>query len=67
MTAPCRNCARRTVTPNCHGTCERYLAYDAERRELRRAKSIEYEAAAPMVQHILDRKNKWRKANKTMR
>lgn len=64
MRAPCRGCPDRCPVPNCHDTCEHYLAYDAERRELRRAKSIEYEAAAPMVQHILDRKNKWRKTNK---
>ena len=25
--SPCKDCKDRTITPNCHGTCERYLEY----------------------------------------
>lgn len=25
--APCRGCSDRTIEPNCHMTCERYLAF----------------------------------------
>ena len=26
---PCKGCQDRTVTPNCHSTCSRYLEYRA--------------------------------------
>ena len=25
--APCKNCQERTIEPNCHSTCEKYLKY----------------------------------------
>ena len=25
--APCKNCKERTIEPNCHTTCEKYLKY----------------------------------------
>ena len=31
MNAPCKGCPNRTVEPNCHMTCETYLAFRAER------------------------------------
>lgn len=29
MKSPCKGCTERSVQPNCHSTCERYLAYRA--------------------------------------
>ena len=25
--SPCKGCCDRTVTPNCHSTCAKYIAY----------------------------------------
>ena len=36
MRCPCRGCPDRSE--GCHGRCERYRAYDLERREIRREK-----------------------------
>lgn len=30
MTAPCKGCQNRTVEPNCHMGCEKYLAFRRE-------------------------------------
>lgn len=38
MKSPCKGCEDRTVEPNCHMTCDRYLAYEASRKELYKAK-----------------------------
>lgn len=27
MTAPCKNCPDRTIEPNCHTTCKKYLEW----------------------------------------
>lgn len=35
MKAPCQGCADRTVKPNCHTTCVKYLAYAEERENIR--------------------------------
>lgn len=35
MVAPCQGCERRTVHPNCHATCQEYLAYNLERQRIR--------------------------------
>ena len=35
MVAPCQGCERRTVHPNCHATCQEYLAYNLERQQIR--------------------------------
>ena len=40
MNAPCKDCERRTVHPNCHATCEQYKAY-AEERNVIRSKYLE--------------------------
>ena len=39
MKAPCLGCESRTVQPNCHMTCERYLQYRASREQALRNKS----------------------------
>jgi hypothetical protein len=33
MTAPCLNCENRKV--GCHSTCEEYIKFDKERKEIR--------------------------------
>lgn len=33
-TAPCKNCTERTVSPNCHGTCKRYLDWSQKHRAM---------------------------------
>lgn len=35
MVSPCKGCERRTVRPNCHGTCGSYKRYVAERELIR--------------------------------
>lgn len=49
MKAPCLGCTERTVTPNCHGTCERYKEFTAERERVREAKAREHEAIHALV------------------
>lgn len=39
--SPCKGCPDRTVTPNCHAACERYLAFDAERKRYNEARLVE--------------------------
>lgn len=38
MRPPCKGCRFRSVRPNCHSTCEEYLAYNAEREKIRDAR-----------------------------
>lgn len=50
MKSPCtRDCPDRSITPNCHGTCERYLEYNAERERIRAKKAREHEAIHALV------------------
>ena len=37
-TAPCKNCERRTIHPNCHATCEQYVNFINEHRKYQLAK-----------------------------
>ena len=46
--APCYNCTERTV--GCHATCERYLAWSAERRE---AVESEWRSRADVVSYTV--------------
>ncbi len=32
--APCKGCPDRTVEPNCHMTCEKYIAFQQECRAM---------------------------------
>ena len=34
--APCQGCEDRTVEPNCHMTCEKFLKYDAMNKKLQK-------------------------------
>lgn len=43
MKAPCLGCHERTVSPNCHGTCERYKEYNEYRIQVRELKMREHE------------------------
>lgn len=39
MKPPCKGCPDRMIgTPNCHDTCEKYLAYCAERELISQAR-----------------------------
>lgn len=38
---PCKGCRDRVVEPNCHMTCEKYLAYRAHVDRVREIKSQE--------------------------
>lgn len=38
MNAPCKDCTERAA--GCHSTCEKYIAYDKERQEIRGKKAI---------------------------
>lgn len=35
--SPCKGCPDRSVSPNCHTACQRYLTYQAERQQIRAA------------------------------
>lgn len=43
--APCKGCTDRTIEPNCHMTCERYLSFrgdlDKKKQQKRRKDDIE--------------------------
>jgi hypothetical protein len=41
MVSPCKGCERRTVRPNCHGTCGSYKKYVAERELIRNRREKE--------------------------
>lgn len=45
MNAPCKvngvDCPDRTVEPNCHATCKRYLEFDEERKKIRADRKAE--------------------------
>lgn len=49
MIAPCNGCSDRTVRPNCHSTCERYLAYAAEREKIREARKTQQDATTALI------------------
>lgn len=38
VTSPCKGCDERTVEPNCHTLCERYIAYTLKLEEERAAR-----------------------------
>ena len=46
MKPPCKvngvNCPDRTIEPNCHSTCEKYLAFVASRENARAEKDAVY-------------------------
>lgn len=62
MKPPCKDCKDRAV--GCHGQCERYAEFDAERDKIRRKKAEEA-VGAEMVSvsfhrvQKLKRKQKW--------
>lgn len=33
--APCLGCNDRVAVPNCHSTCEKYIKYDTENKEIK--------------------------------
>ena len=50
MRAPCLNCQRRTVRPNCHGVCKEYKMFMAERERARQRKAEAGEADGNVAQ-----------------
>lgn len=49
----CKDCEDRTIEPNCHDTCERYLGEKAEMHRIRdkriRAKNVDSYIAAHLA------------------
>lgn len=39
----CKDCPDRTIQPNCHTTCEGYLARCKKNEEIRKAKAEDYD------------------------
>ena len=49
---PCaKDCPNRSAIPNCHSTCERYLAYDAERKALAEKRYTESVAMDALIRN----------------
>ena len=53
MTAPCKGCDRRTVSPNCHETCVHYLDFRYRQDEIRRLRESEGEAGHAVTLRLL--------------
>ena len=49
MKAPCEGCPDRTVSPNCHTTCEKYLSYAAYRERIRQARRLDHDATTALI------------------
>jgi len=57
--APCKNCERRTVKPNCHAKCQEYKDYVIERQQMykKRAEESEiYEALADKAYRLIKKR-----------
>ena len=54
MRVPCLKCPERIA--GCHGTCEKYLKYKAEREQAMAARSAEHMAADVAVRSAIRRK-----------
>lgn len=57
--SPCKGCRFRVVRPNCHTSCEAYIAYkekQAEENETRRS----YNVIAAYVKHVNKKKRERR-------
>lgn len=50
MTAPCKNCPDRTIEPNCHTTCKKYLEWRKAVDETRQ-KEIAYKQIFTPILH----------------
>lgn len=53
MVAPCQGCERRTVHPNCHASCQEYLAYNLERQKIRGKRYEDFQSATVRKDQIL--------------
>ena len=49
MNAPCKGCTARTVQPNCHTTCEKYLAFVAGREKIREIRRLDHDATTALI------------------
>lgn len=41
IASPCKDCKERTVTPNCHNTCEKYLSWKKKLHEISEAEKLQ--------------------------
>ena len=57
--APCHGCGERTA--DCHGTCEKYLTWYAERQEWLAKVNHAKEMERAMTQHIYKRNSRVRR------
>ena len=51
MNSPCKGCADRAV--GCHGRCEKYLAFDAERVKIRLARQQEHLVRYAKIESVI--------------
>lgn len=58
--APCKDCPDRVVEPNCHMTCEKYIAFQEMCRERIKAREYEreYKQYRFMLNERVDRANR---------
>lgn len=49
MNAPCKGCQDRQV--GCHSTCEKYLAYQAEREAIREKNRLDHIISTTGIDH----------------
>lgn len=58
----CLNCAERTIEPNCHGYCEKYLKaieeYNKQKEQINENKRFDVEYMACKVKIIRETKKK---------
>lgn len=54
----CRNCKDRTVEPNCHNTCQGYIARQKKKEEIKTAKNLGKTIDRYKTESITKRKRK---------
>lgn len=57
----CKDCTERSVEPNCHDTCERYLAEKARDADIKKKKQLDSEYNTCARELARERKLKWQK------
>lgn len=56
---PCKECGDRVPEPNCHGYCDRYIAWQAENRERNEKNRVEQQGKNVISE--AKRRELWRK------
>ena len=57
MMSPCKGCPDRSVSPNCHMSCERYIAYQQYREQIRAARAVDHAATSALLSGVRRVKN----------